>query len=153
MVEWIKNWTEGIIIAVIVSIIIEMLIPEGKNKKYIKVVSGIYILYTIVNPFLGNTISFETEEISSKIFDNNIIQDTSNSIATDTYILSLEEYFKQKIIDLGYEVKEVNIICNFDYSEILEINIKMKSISYDVNSIKEIVLDGYEINENNIVVS
>lgn len=153
MVEWIKNWTEGIIIAVIVSIIIEMLIPEGKNKKYIKVVSGIYILYTIVNPFLGNTISFETEEISSKIFDNNIIQDTSNSIATDTYILSLEEYFKQKIIDLGYEVKEVNIICNFDYSEILEINIKMKSISYDVNSIKEIVLDEYEINENNIVVS
>ena len=34
MINWIKNWTEGIIIAVIISIIIEMLVPDGKNKKY-----------------------------------------------------------------------------------------------------------------------
>ena len=51
MIEWIKNWTEGIIIAVIISIIIEMLVPDGKNKKYVKVVSGIYILYTKIIDF------------------------------------------------------------------------------------------------------
>ena len=36
MIIKIRQWCEGIIIAVIISIIIEMIIPEGKNKKYIK---------------------------------------------------------------------------------------------------------------------
>lgn len=153
MIEWIKNWTEGIIIAVIISIIIEMLVPEGKNKKYIKVVSGIYILYTIINPFLGNNISLNTENFSSQITTKNTALTSSDTTVAETYISSLEEYFKEKITELGYEVNEVKITCNFDYSEILKINIKMKSINYDVEIIKNLILQEYQIDTNNIVIS
>ena len=36
MVEWISNWAESIIVAVIIATIIEMILPEGNSKKYIK---------------------------------------------------------------------------------------------------------------------
>lgn len=37
--EAIKSWSENIIIVVIISIIIEMILPDGNSKKYVKVVS------------------------------------------------------------------------------------------------------------------
>ena len=45
--NWISNWIQGIIIAVIIGTIIEMLLPEGNCKKYVKVVIGVYILFSI----------------------------------------------------------------------------------------------------------
>lgn len=54
MIEFFRLWCEGIIVAVIVSIIIESILPEGNNKKYVKVIISIYIVFTILNPFLGN---------------------------------------------------------------------------------------------------
>ena len=39
MIANVKTWVENIIIVVIISIIIEMILPEGNNKKYVKVVS------------------------------------------------------------------------------------------------------------------
>ena len=53
MIEFCREWCEGIIIAVIISIIIEAILPDGNNKKYVKVVVGIYIIFTILNPILG----------------------------------------------------------------------------------------------------
>ena len=48
MINWITNWAEAIIIAVVIATIIEMILPEGNCKKYIKVVIGVYILFTII---------------------------------------------------------------------------------------------------------
>ena len=152
MIKWIKTWTESIIIAVIISIIIEMLLPDGKNKKYIKVVSGIYILYTIINPFFGSNINLEKIDFGIQLTNNTISSNSSDTIA-ETYISSLEEYFKEKIVELGYEVKDIKIICNFDYSIILSIAIKMKSLNYDVDSIKNLILQEYQIDADNIVIS
>lgn len=153
MIEWIKNWTEGIIIAVIISIIIEMLVPDGKNKKYVKVVSGIYILYTIINPFLGDNFFGENDMFSTSIITNNIVPTNSNTIVANTYISSLEEYFRQKIIELGYEPQDIIITCDSEYSEIVEIDIKMKSLNYDADKIKEMILKEYVIDENEIIIS
>ena len=50
MILKIKSWCEGIIVAIIISIIIEMLVPDGNNKKYVKVVIGIYIIFVTLNP-------------------------------------------------------------------------------------------------------
>ena len=153
MIECIKDWTEGIIIAVMLSIIIEMLVPEGKNKKYVKVVSGIYILYTIINPFLGDNFFGENDMFSTSIITNNIVPTNSNTIVANTYISSLEEYFRQKIIELGYEPKDIIINCDSEYSEIVEIDIKMKSLNYDADKIKEMILKEYVIDENEIIIS
>ena len=53
MILEIKRWCEGIIVAIILCIIIESLIPNGNSKKYIRVVIGIYIMYVSLNPLLN----------------------------------------------------------------------------------------------------
>lgn len=56
MVDFIKNWASGIIVAVIIATLIEMILPENKNKKYIKTVIGVYILFTIISPIISNAL-------------------------------------------------------------------------------------------------
>ena len=52
MIEWISRWAEQIVVAVIIATVIEMILPNGNNKKYVKVVIGIYILFTIISPII-----------------------------------------------------------------------------------------------------
>ena len=51
--DFITSWVQGIIIAVIIGSIIEMLLPNGNSKKYIKVVIGVYIVFSIVSPIIS----------------------------------------------------------------------------------------------------
>lgn len=153
MIEGLKNWTEGIIIAVIITILIEMILPEGKNKKYVKVVSGIYILYTIINPLLvqNNVSSFSN---FNEYMNVNTVSTSSKENIQETYIVSLEKYFKEQIeMSLGYSIKEVIITCNLDYSEILFIEVKVNESNVDADSIKNIIIQNYQIDSNNIKIS
>ncbi len=52
MISNISSWAEQIVIAVIIAIILEMVLPKGNSKKYIKTVIGIYILYIIILPVI-----------------------------------------------------------------------------------------------------
>ena len=63
--EWISDWVQGIIVAVIIVTIIEMILPNGNSKKYIKVVIGIYILFSIIVPIINkfNSTKFDINEI------------------------------------------------------------------------------------------
>ena len=43
---FINNWVQGIVVAVIISTIIEMLLPKGSMKKYIKVIIRyVYLIF------------------------------------------------------------------------------------------------------------
>ena len=55
-----KKWCESILVVVIITTIIEMLIPEGNSKKYIKVVIALFLLFTIIEPFLKITKSYDS---------------------------------------------------------------------------------------------
>ena len=50
MISLFSSWARGIVIAVVVSTIIEMILPNGSSKKYVKSVIGIYILFVIISP-------------------------------------------------------------------------------------------------------
>lgn len=121
MVEWISNWAEAIIIAVIIGTIIEMILPEGNSKKYIKVVIGIYVLFTIVSPiitkFTGEDIEvsdildleeyIEKTKESSKI-ENSVSNTNENSIM-EIYKSRLKDDMTVKINSKGYSVSSIDI--------------------------------------------
>ena len=77
MIEFIKNWANQIIVAVIISTIIEMILPSGNNKKYIKIIIGLYVLFTIIQPIITK-VTGESINISNfnynKYFDKDIIE-------------------------------------------------------------------------------
>ena len=117
MVKLINSWAQGIILGVIIGAIIEIILPEGNNKKFVKTVIGVYILFTIVHPLI-NAVSNKSINLNSIINNTtkemekntgNIIAIETNSYIEDTYRNNLKENIRQTIKEKGYEVEEVNI--------------------------------------------
>ena len=149
MIEWISNWAGGIVVAVIIGTVIEMILPSGNSKKYIKVVIGIYVLFTIVSPvitkFTGETIEVSdildldkyVEEAEDVAIQNNI---QSNNQIMEVYSSGIKEDLKAKIEAKGYMVNSIDIgIANDESYSITDITIDVE---------KEEKVDGNEMVEN-----
>ena len=54
MIEFISTWVKGLGVAIVIVSIIEMILPNNKTKKYIKMVLGIYIIFNIISPLVKN---------------------------------------------------------------------------------------------------
>ena len=127
MVSSISSWAQGIIIAIIVGSIIQMLLPENKNKKYIKLVIGVYILFYIINPVVGKQLNFN--EFSLDEYLN--VEAETNSEETNIYGNTVKETFKNKVIynirsqlnSKGYESENIKVEID-DECNILKIVIK-----------------------------
>ncbi len=143
MILKIRAWCEGIIIAIIISIIIEMLLPEGKNKKYVKVVIGIYVMFVVVNPILeilNYDIKFEEffgfEEISvSTSLDSNM---------KDVYVVGIQESIKQEIEEMGYIVKSINVNVDSNYENIEKIELSVEEEENKIREIEPIIIGNKE---------
>lgn len=112
MIKFINSWAQGIILAVIIATIIELILPEGKNKKYVKTVIGIYILFTIIYPLINNfskvninSLLENTTKQMSTYQENNTLKIDTNKYIEDTYRTKVEEDLKNKAND-----KNLNII-------------------------------------------
>ena len=98
-----------------------MILPEGNSKKYIKVVVGIYVLFTIVSPIItkisGKEIQIsdiidldeyiEEAKTASKAQNQMEIQNEDNIL--DIYINGIKEDMKAKIEAKGYVVNNITI--------------------------------------------
>ena len=121
MINWISSWAQGIIMAVIIGAIIEMILPEGNSKKYVKIVIGVYVLFTIISPVIskitGKTIQvsdilelnkyIEETENNSKLYVT-LDEDNSNNIK-DIYESSLRNDIKAKVAAKGYNAKNIKL--------------------------------------------
>lgn len=119
MINWINSWAQGIIVAVIISTVVEMILPDSKNKKYIKTVIGVYIVFTIVYPIMnkvwGKTIDVNSIISKEKYINNNYIDMGDNLIANaninieDTYVESTKADIKARLETKGYIVNKIDI--------------------------------------------
>jgi len=118
MISYISSWAEQIIICVIVVTILEMILPNGNSKKYIKTIIGIYVLYVIISPGIklitGSDMKidyskyekyFNTEEVSSKI---------EGITVEDTYKQEIEKQMKSDIESMGYSVENISLDFNLE---------------------------------------
>lgn len=80
MINFLSKWIEGIAIAVIIASIFEMILPDGNIKKYIKIVLGIYIIFSIISPFVDSKELYSLN-ISKEIdtYSNDIVTNEKNS--------------------------------------------------------------------------
>ena len=136
MIEWISNWTGGIVVAVIIDTVIEMILPSGNSKKYIKVVIGIYVLFTIISPVItkltGETIDVSdildldkyVEEAEDVVMQNTI---QSNNQIMQVYSSGIKDDMKAKIEAKGYMVNSIDIgIANDESYSITDITIDVE---------------------------
>ena len=63
MIDFLTKWTQNIIVALIITVLIELILPEGSSKKYIKIVLGLYVFSVVILPIIGNKTNY-IEELS-----------------------------------------------------------------------------------------
>ena len=126
VVDFIITWTKGIIVAVIIASIIEMILPNGNSKKYIKMVIGVYIVFNIVAPVINkvtnNSFSLEsiidvnkyTNQIESYEVSTEKLDSNNESSIKEIYKINLEKDMKSKLEEKGYIVNSINIEINND---------------------------------------
>lgn len=137
MILKIKNWCEGLIVAIIISIIIEMLVPEGKNKKYVKVVVGIYIMFCTLNPIL-ELLNYDVKFEKNIKFENISTVADLNTNIKDVYILGIEESIKKEIEELGYNVESVLVETDSNYENISKIELKVTENKSNIKKVENI---------------
>lgn len=114
MISFFSKWAQGIIVAIIITVIIEMILPEGNNKKYIKMVLGIYVLYTILNPILlkfSDGISINNILVDEYIVEQNTIEAVAintNATIEAVYTKNITNEIKTYLSTQGFNVSNIN---------------------------------------------
>lgn len=143
MIGFLSTWAEQIIVAVIIASIIEMILPSGNNKKYIKAVIGVYILFTIISPILGKITNIDLDNIDYEKYFKDL--DTSQTVSqslTKNNDKSIEEIYENNIKqDMKAKLKEQGYIV-----ENIDLNIEFKNES-NYGKITSIFLSVYKQKE------
>lgn len=123
MIEALSSWTKSIVLAVIIVSILEMLLPNNKHQKYVKMVMGIFILYNIISPLIKNQNSLSFDEIdvnsltdngsklSQKVSNTDIVvnQESMDRRLEELYIQQIEKDITKKVEKQGYIVKSCKV--------------------------------------------
>lgn len=157
MISFINSWAKGIIFAVVIATIIEIILPNGNNKKYIKTVIGIYILFVILYPLISKAMNkkMDINAILGKAMNQSTeIESKQITLETNNYI---EKIYKEKIkTDIAKKVEEkgYNLV---DFKSDIELNDKEKYGSInnlylevskgEINEAKNNLINGNEIEE------
>ena len=158
MIEFLSSWAQGIIVAVIIATLIEMILPNSSSKKYVKVVIGMYILFTIVSPIIKkvggkdinlNTINIEKYEQQIAKSDNTIsrkFEDNNTRSIKDIYVSNLKADISAKLKEKGYEIDISDIQIKDDENYTIEkITLKLIKMEQKQEKNNEIVINTVEI--------
>ena len=154
MIKFINSWAQGIILAVIIATIIEIILPEGKNKKYVKTVIGVYILFTIIYPLINkftktniNTLIENTTKQMSTYQENNSLKIDTDKYIERTYKKKIEEDIRKRANEKNLNITSLNVYIETEdenrYGMLNSLVMKVEKNetskkNNDVNQIKEI---------------
>ena len=153
MINFLSLWVKNLSLALIVVSILEMLLPNNKTKKYIKMVMGLYILFSIIVPFVNNSnvLNFNIEDVyadySKEILSTSatsttgeVNQTSMDDTLNQLYKEQLESDITQIIEEKGYDVRKCKVDAHISESDtgiesiILEIDGKNDNTENSNNS-------------------
>lgn len=115
MIEFLSSWAKNLGLAIIVISILEMILPNNKTKKYVRMIFGLYIMFNIISPVIKNKDILDVSTYNFNEYSNYITNQSSmnqssmNSRIEDMYIEELEKDITKKIDELGYKVVTCNV--------------------------------------------
>ena len=135
MIEFLSSWAKSLGVTIVIVSILEMLLPNNKTKKYIRMVMGVYIVFNIISPFVKSKEIFNVNDIDinaykSKETSSEVDQTSMNDRIEKLYKQELEKDIKNKINEKGYEVDKcevnVKIAENEEQTQITKIKLSIK---------------------------
>ena len=163
MIEFISSWAEQIVLAVIVATIIELILPKNKNRKYIQMVIGVYVLFNIISPIINNKEKISVEEYNIDKYQTKsqyeVDQSSMDERIEKIYLDELKNNVISKFKEAGFSVEKCVVDAELDTTKknagIYEINIRIKGPVDEgqLDKTTKMLAEEYEIEENKIKVS
>jgi len=120
MIDFLRNWVVNIVTLVVFVMLIEMMLPSGKVKKIVNLVTGFILVIGLINPVLE---LFE-KEIDLKEFQ-----------------LTGSNYIDKKEVMINSEVLEERQIRQITNAYREKIIAQLKSVAKDIKEVKEAEAD------------
>lgn len=162
MINFMSSWAEQIVLAVVVATIIELILPKNKNKKYIQMVIGIYVLFNIISPIIKNKNDFSIEKYSIENYETKsqyeVDQSSMDARLEKIYLDELEKTVISKFEKNGFEVTKCTIDAVLDTTKknagIHSITLKVKPPIDDgkIAGVKKELASEFEIEEDKIMI-
>ncbi|MFR2571213.1 MAG: stage III sporulation protein AF [Clostridia bacterium] len=114
MIEFLSDWAKSLGLAIIIVSILEMILPNNKTKKYVRMIFGLYIIFNIIVPFIQNKDILNISNYNLEEYNNYTLNsDSANNISASSkieqiYVKELEQDITEKITNLGYKVTTCN---------------------------------------------
>lgn len=149
MIEKISDYIEPIILLLVAITVVELILPDGKNKKYVMLVSSIIIMISVINPILkafnsGIDFSETVDKIQKTMNEAEYNSSTNYELDYNIYNSYIENLKRNMIIrmeEMGYKVLKVKI--NVDKNTYEPEEIEMK-VEYEDGYVQPIVIDVFE---------
>ena len=154
MILKMRVWCESLIIAVIITLIIELILPEGNNKKYIKVVIGLYLMFMVFDPFLK--IVLNNDFYTSKIFEfkqSDVISVASeDKLIEDIYIDGLKRNIQKELTAINDGLILNGILFDEGYENITNLEI-IKPIEFvDDEKVIKLIEEKFLVDRSNVYI-
>ena len=176
MIDFISSWAQGLVVAVTIATIIEMLLPEGNSKKFIKIVIGVFVLFQIISPVVqalgstdmqdfGSIFSLEKYQNQLAEYENqsSMLATTNEKTTRDIYLSNVKIDMMSKLEEKGYIVHNIVIETKKEDSytiEIISLTLEKvkeeqqeEAIAQNVISVNRTKYLPYQIGDNNNNVS
>ena len=163
MIQFWSSWAEQIVLAVIIATIIELILPQNRNKKYIQMVIGIYILFNIISPIIKNkdTIltsgDYDLEKYESSS-NYTIDQSSMDERIEKIYLEELENTTISKFQIAGIEVEKCNVDAVLNTNKknagihLITVKIKGPVEQEKIDSVVKELVQEYEISEDKVKI-
>lgn len=141
MVENISNFCITVICTVMMIIILEMIMPEGKSKKYVIFICGIVITLVLIEP-ITNLMNIDLEDVLDSV---NVEYEEIKSDA-GLYEKSVKELYEENLINdvvsrlekNGYKVSDVKV--EYDLETLMPIKMYM-NLESDVGYVQMVKIE------------
>ena len=161
MISFLSSWAEQVILAVIIATILELILPNSKNKKYVQMVIGVYVLFNIISPIIKNKEKLVFSEIDLDKYittSTKVEQSSMDARLEKIYLDELENNIKSKFKNVGIEIIKCTIYAELDTTKknagIHSIDVKVKNVDDEqkVLKLKQEIIEEYEISEDKIKI-
>lgn len=153
MINKLSTYSKYLVYIVIIVGIMELILPNNKNKKYIKIIMGMFVIFSIINPVVGKRINMNNEIFEKYInTDANMSsqkEDENDETIKDVFKIKLKENIKSYINSKGYDCKSITVKEeNYNISEIEIFGIEKKKSDKEMINRVQININNSKKQEN-----
>ncbi len=162
MINFISSWAEQIVLAVVIATIIELILPKNKNRKYIQMVIGVYVLFNIISPIIKNKEAISVENYDIGQYQTNstyeIDQSSMDARIEKIYLEELQNNITSEFENAGFTVEKCIVDAELDTNKknagihLITIKIKDPVDDGEINKKVEELAKEYEISKDKIKI-